>query len=45
MRMVEELKGRLTLKEIEGAVAVQAALTDLVAGRTPADVGLIARIA
>lgn len=45
MRMVEELKGRLTLKEIEGAAAVQAALTDLVAGRTPADVGLIARIA
>ena len=42
LRMVEELKGQIALREVRGPAAVQAALTELIAGRTPADVGLIA---
>ena len=44
LRMVGELKGRLSLQHIQGAMAVQSALTDLVAGRTPPTVGLIASL-
>lgn len=44
MRMVEELKGSLALRHVSGPDAVRSAMSDLVAGRTPPTVGLIASL-
>lgn len=45
LRMVEELEGSLALRHVSGPDAVRTAMSDLVAGRTPPTVGLIASLA